>query len=333
MKFGAVSVDDALGAILAHSVKVADGRLRKGLRLGATDLAQLKTAGLRDVTVAQLGPDDVEENQAAARLAKSIVPDIEVAGLSISAPFTGRVNLIADAVGVVQIDVAAINALNAVHPMITCATVLPMAQMSKGGLAATIKIISYAVPERELIRACEAARGAMSLSKVVLKTADLIVTDTGAGPDDAKGIQAVEQRLTKLGMGLGKVIRTPHNEVAIADAIAQNQADLVLILTASATSDEQDTAPAGLRYAGGEVTRFGMPVDPGNLLFLGEIRGKPVIGLPGCARSPALNGADWVLERVACGIKVSEADIAAMGVGGLLKEIPQRPQPRRGGAS
>ena len=103
---------------------------------------------------------------------------------------------------------------------------------------------------------------------------------------------------------------------------------MALILTASATSDPADVAPAGLIAAGGVLTRFGMPVDPGNLLFLGDLGDQPVIGLPGCARSHALNGADWVLERVACGLQVTSADIAAMGVGGLLKEIPSRPQPR-----
>ncbi|MEC7962627.1 MAG: molybdopterin biosynthesis protein, partial [Pseudomonadota bacterium] len=101
------------------------------------------------------------------------------------------------------------------------------------------------------------------------------------------------------------------------------------ILTASATSDAYDVAPQAVRHAGGRVERFGMPVDPGNLLFLGEISNRPVIGLPGCARSPALNGADWVLSRVVCGIEVTGQDIAEMGVGGLLKEIPTRPMPRR----
>ena len=89
-------------------------------------------------------------------------------------------------------------------------------------------------------------------------------------------------------------------------------------------------APQALRDAGGQVARFGMPVDPGNLLFLGSFAGRPVIGLPGCARSPALNGADWVLSRTICGVEVTPQDIAAMGVGGLLKEIATRPQPRRG---
>ncbi|WP_335339555.1 hypothetical protein [Falsihalocynthiibacter arcticus] len=71
-----------------------------------------------------------------------------------------------------------------------------------------------------------------------------------------------------------------------------------------------------------------MPVDPGNLLFFGSLDGKPVIGLPGCARSPALNGADWVMERLLCGVAVTQQDISHMGVGGLLKEIVTRPHPR-----
>ena len=85
-----------------------------------------------------------------------------------------------------------------------------------------------------------------------------------------------------------------------------------------------------VRRAGGEVTRFGMPVDPGNLLFFGKLGERPVIGLPGCARSPALNGADWVLDRLLCGLPVSGRDIMGLGVGGLLKEPPSRPRPREG---
>jgi len=115
----------------------------------------------------------------------------------------------------------------------------------------------------------------------------------------------------------------------LAQSIQKAQGDIVLILTASATSDAHDTAPQALRLAGGRVERFGLPVDPGNLLFLGQIADKPVIGLPNSARSPVLHGADWVLARVACGVPVDSAAMAQMGVGGLLKEIPTRPQPRQ----
>src|SRR3546814_942102 len=47
--------------------------------------------------------------------------------------------------------------------------------------------------------------------------------------------------------------------------------------------------PAGLEAAGGRVTHFGMPVDPGNLMLMGELDGRPAVGLPGCARSPKTN--------------------------------------------
>jgi molybdenum cofactor cytidylyltransferase len=76
------------------------------------------------------------------------------------------------------------------------------------------------------------------------------------------------------------------------------------------------------------VIRVGMPVDPGNLLVLGESQGKTVIGAPGCARSPRENGFDWILDRILAGIDVGADDFSKMGVGGLLMEIESRPRPR-----
>jgi molybdenum cofactor cytidylyltransferase len=71
-----------------------------------------------------------------------------------------------------------------------------------------------------------------------------------------------------------------------------------------------------------------MPVDPGNLLLIARAGGVPVLGAPGCARSPVENGFDWVLMRLLAGIKVTRSELMGMGVGGLLMEIVTRPQPR-----
>ncbi len=103
---------------------------------------------------------------------------------------------------------------------------------------------------------------------------------------------------------------------------------MVIVFGASALCDFDDVIPAAIRAAGGEVLRAGMPVDPGNLLVLGRLGETPVIGAPGCARSPKENGFDWVLDRLIAGLDVTSDDIAGMGVGGLLMEIPTRPQPR-----
>lgn len=333
MIFGSVPLDRALGAILAHSVPGAEGRLRKGRVLDAADLAALAAAGEGEVTVARLEPGDLGEDAAAARLAAALVPDPAAAGLALSPAFTGRVNLNATAPGVVEVDGARVHALNRVDPSITLATLAPLARVAAGDLVGTVKIIAYAVPGQAVDLACAGLAGALRVRPVVLGTAGLVLTEV-AGQDpklSAKGRRAVETRLKALGMRLSAVETVDHDEAAIAAALGRVGGEMALILTGSATSDLHDTAPQAVRRAGGRVERFGMPVDPGNLLFLGEMGGRPVVGLPGCARSPALNGADWVLERLACGLAVTGEDIAGMGVGGLLKEIKVRPQPREPG--
>lgn len=326
MRFGPVPLDRAEGAILAHSEHVAAGRLRKGIVLGSEQIAALRAAGYAEVTVAHLDAGDLHEDDAARRLAEAVHDDAK--GIARSPAFTGRVNLTAERPGVVCVDAGAINAANAVDPMITVATVPDHHQIRAGGMMATVKIIAYGVPELAVDRAATAARGALHLAVAQYRTASLIITDTQGGPGD-KGADAIAARVTGLGMEMGETLLCAHDTGALAQAIAAATGDIVLILTGSATSDPQDTAPQALREAGGRVTRFGMPVDPGNLLFLGRIGDRPVIGLPGSARSPVLHGADWVLARVACGLPCGPAEIAGMGVGGLLKEIPSRPQPRR----
>ena len=125
-------------------------------------------------------------------------------------------------------------------------------------------------------------------------------------------------------------LETLHETEALA-AAAQTLlgagADLLLISGAAAPADRLDTAPQAIVRAGGEITHFGMPVDPGNLICIGKIGAAPVLVLPGCARSPSPNGIDWVLDRLFAGETVGPAEIAAMGVGGLLKEIDDRPPP------
>lgn len=328
MKFGPCDLAQAEGTVLAHSVPVATGRLRKGRVLSAADVAALAQAGLSEVIVARLDPDDVGEDDAAAALARAVLG--QATGLKVTVPFTGRVNLLAEGPGVVQLDVAALEAINRVDPMITIATVPPWQQMAKGGMVATIKIISYGVTKAKLVQAVQAAgAGALSFCRPRLTSARLIITEIPSGVGE-KGRDAIAARLSALNVTLRDVVVVPHTREALCQALQQAPEELVLILTGSATSDPEDVAPSALRAAGGQVVHFGMPVDPGNLLFLGGIQGRSVIGLPGCARSPALNGADWVMSRVICGVEVTSADIAGMGVGGLLKEIPTRPQPRRG---
>jgi molybdenum cofactor cytidylyltransferase len=324
MRFGPVPLSEAEGAILAHSVQLPDGRLRKGCVLGAPEIAQLRATGRTEVIVARLDASDLHEDAAALAIAQALVPDPQAAGLDLRPVGTGRVNLHARTAGVVEVQADRVNALNAVDPMLTLATVPRWQRLKAGEMAATVKVIAYGVAQDSVRTACAAGAKALHLRPRQLSRIALV--ETHIDPAGRRlGVEAITHRLADLGAGLATHLHSPHREADLATTLASiTDAELILILTASATSDPADVAPGAVRRAGGNIERFGMPVDPGNLLFLGQLNGTPVIGLPGCARSPALNGADWVMERLICGVPVTGADIAGMGVGGLLKEIPTR---------
>ena len=151
MKFGRISVDEAEGAILAHSVAVEGRSWRKATVLGADDVAAMKAAGLNEVIAAVLEPGDVDENVAATQIADGLAaPGIEVRRAA-----TGRVNLHAEKAGLLVVDRAAVDAINAIDPAITIATLPEFAPVSAGQMLATVKIIPFAVAGTLVERAAE----------------------------------------------------------------------------------------------------------------------------------------------------------------------------------
>ncbi|MDH6229642.1 molybdenum cofactor cytidylyltransferase [Mesorhizobium soli] len=330
MKFGTVSIDQAAGAVLAHSLTAGERRFRKAHLLNADDIAFLKATGIRELVVARLDPGDVSEDKAAERIARALM----VRNVEVKAAATGRVNLHAETAGVFIVDKALVDAINAVDPAITLATVPDYAEVQAGQMVATVKIIPFAVAGElvdQVVALC-AGREAFAIKPFRALRVGMIQTVLpgikGSVLDKTSAITV--ERLARSQSEITEERRTPHEAAPVAEAVEAlvRDNDMVLVFGASAMCDFEDVIPAAIMKAGGRVIRAGMPVDPGNLLVIGEIGGKPVIGAPGCARSPKENGFDWVLDRVIAGLPVSAMDIAGMGVGGLLMEIPTRPQPR-----
>ena len=56
MKFGSVHVAEAAGATAVHSIRQGDFVLKKGTLIGPAEVAALKTAGVKEITVARLDP-------------------------------------------------------------------------------------------------------------------------------------------------------------------------------------------------------------------------------------------------------------------------------------
>jgi molybdenum cofactor cytidylyltransferase len=227
MRFGPVPAAEAEGAVLAHSLAVDGLRLKKGRVLGATEVAALLAGGVAEVTVARLEPGDVGEDAAAEVVAAALAPEPQALGLSRSAPFTGRVNLFAEAAGVLRVDRAAVDALNAIDPAITLATLPDLTRVRPRQMVATVKIIPYGVARAQAARAVAAVRpGALAVHAFRPGTAGLILTRTaGLKPSLlAKGAEAIGARLTALGLTMAPPVTVPHDVAAVAGRSAPRRA-------------------------------------------------------------------------------------------------------------
>ncbi len=332
MIFGEVPVADAEGAILVHSLRLGTVALKKARVLSRADLDLIAGAGLARIVVARLEPGDVGEDEAAQRVAAAVAgEEVEVAP-----PFTGRANLFAKARGLLVFDRERLDRLNLVDEAITLGTLPPFAVVEPRMMVATVKIIPFAAPAEAVERCVAAACSEGPLLHVApFRQLSLGLVQTRLpGLKESildKTREVTEGRLKALGCRLVFEERCGHAAEELAPLIRDAMGhgiDILLIHGASAILDRRDVIPAAIIAAGGRVDHFGMPVDPGNLLLLGHVGERAVLGLPGCARSPKVNGFDWVLERLVAGLPVGSTEIMRMGAGGLLAEIPSRPLPR-----
>jgi molybdenum cofactor cytidylyltransferase len=332
MKFGAVPVKEALGATAVHSIRQGDLVLKKGTLIGPKEVAALSAAGVKQIVVARTEEGDVPEDRAAADIAAAIAGP----GLRIDRAFTGRCNLFAENAGVLVVDKDAIDQLNRIDEAVTLATLQAYKPVVEGEMVATVKIIPFAVAATARDSAVAQAAKAKPVIRIApYKIKKIGVVSTllpGLSPKVVeKTLKITRERIQPAGAAIVAERRVPHEQAALAkaiDEVLKEGAELVIVFGASAIADRRDVIPAALESVGGTIEHFGMPVDPGNLLLIGNARGSAVLGAPGCARSPKENGFDWVLMRLLAGLPVSRADITGMGVGGLLMEIVTRPQPR-----
>ncbi|HET6184574.1 MAG TPA: molybdopterin-binding/glycosyltransferase family 2 protein [Acetobacteraceae bacterium] len=332
MRFGPVPLDQARGAILAHSQRLGERMLRKGSVLDDEALGLLRAAGRYEVIAARLDPGDVPEDVAADRLAEALTHALLVR----SRAATGRVNLAAEVPGLLRVDAAKVGRINAVDEALTLGTLPDFAVVRPKDLVATIKVIPFSVPGQKLDVAVAVARqGHPALTVLPFKPlhVGLIASHLPGLKESAtdKTIEVTAARIAALTGTLLPPLRVAHEEAAIAaglERLLAQGAELLLIAGASAVVDRRDVGPAAIVRVGGEIVHFGMPVDPGNLICVGRIGKHPALVLPGCARSPKFNGIDFVLPRLFAGLSVGAPEVMALGVGGLLKDTDARPLPR-----
>ncbi|MDP1610309.1 MAG: molybdopterin-binding/glycosyltransferase family 2 protein [Sulfuritalea sp.] len=326
MIFGEFPIAEAAGLLLAHSLRVPGGAMRKGHRVTSADSLALAAAGYQTVHGARLAAGDLDEDAAAAAVAALLAGP----GVVARRAYAGRCNLHATQRGLTTVDAGIIERINRIDEAVTVATLPPLSAVRAGAVVATVKVIPLAVGA-ELIARCAAQAGqgaALGVLPYAVKRAALIVTEQPGDPakNYATAVTSSRRRVEDLGSHLGLVQRCAHRREAVAQALREALAagcELLMIAGATVPKDRADIIPAAIVAAGGEIVHFGMPVEPGNMLLLARIGAVPVIILPGCARSRRTNGLDWVLQRMLAGLPMGAAEIMGMGVGGLIRSAPE----------
>jgi molybdopterin biosynthesis enzyme len=319
--------EQALGHILRHNLADERGRkaLSKGHRLTPADLPLLRALGIESLRVAVLEVGDIHEDEAARRLAEAVCGP----GVIAQAPAASRVNLLAEATGIVRVDAERLLQINLIDGL-TIATLPSNTLAHARKRVATIKIIPFAVQEAALRQAetiGSLGAGIVSLSPLHPHTIGVILVGSIAARERIEhGVApAIESRIVELGSRILATHYVPPDEPAVATAITGLHAagaDMLIIAGETSIMDRDDVTPQGIRLAGGRIEHYGAPVEPGNLLLLGYLDGQdrpiPVLGAPGCVRSRDTNIVDLLLPRLLAGESITRQDIVALGHGGLL---------------
>lgn len=337
MKFGPVPVDRAAGHILGHNIADSSGRraLRKGRSLTADDIDLLRSLGRDSVYVVQPEPGDVDENSAADQIAAALVGP----GLRLSTAHTGRVNFYARQLGVFRVDVARLEEINS-GPGIALATLRNHVAIRPDRMVATLKVVPFALEGElvaRLLRSASANGPTLAIDSIEPSRIGIVLSGSAAAEERVTHgyLGALGPRFEALGASIDCVDYVPLedevDEARLAEVLLQQfdrSLDLLLLAGETAIQDRHDIAPRAIESAGGSVTCYGAPVDPGNLLLLAFRDNTAILGAPGCARSPKTNIIDLVLPRLLAGERLDSRAIMALGHGGLLDDVPERPVPR-----
>ena len=331
MKIQSLGPQNSIGAVLAQTYNLPGKIISKGTFVTNEIVAYFKTGKIKTILCAVPDEGDIHEDEAAEAISSAIDKNHIYADKA----STGRVNFKSQSLCLVRYDRDLIKEVNLVDESIAFSIVEHNQLLAEGDLIATLKIIPFFMQKKYVDRVIKilAKDNLFKIHSLKKKEVTLIQT---CFEWQKKSIFTATSNVTKarleaLGCSLNKEKLINHDYDTLRTVIrssVKSGPEILLISGASAITDRSDYIPKAILSEGGKIIQYGLAVDPGNLLLIGQVGNTTVIGMPGCARSPKLNGFDWVLQLLMADIPINREELADMGAGGLLMEIASRPLPR-----
>jgi len=314
-----IPVADAVGMVLGHDVtRIVPGK-EKGHIIREEEIPLFLDIGKEHIFVLDLGPGTIHEDEAARRIAGAAAGP----GIRLTDPSEGRVNFIAEAPGLLKVDVQALARINTIG-QIVFATRHRLQPVSAGQAVAGTRIVPLVIDEGEILQAeriCDAVFPLIAVKPFKTRRVGVVITGNevyhgrikdGFGP-------VIEKKFKSLGCTITRQILVSDDRAMTVDAIRtliDEGAEMVMV-TGGMSVDPDDQTPASIQEAGGEVIAYGAPVFPGAMFMLATIGDVPVAGLPGCVMYYRTSIFDLVIPRLLAGETVTADDIAALGHGGF----------------
>ena len=323
-----VKTQDAVGHVLCHDIVQIikdvkkDTAFRKGHIVTEEDIPVLLSLGKDNLYIWEKTEGILHENEAAEYLRDICLNE----NMTETPVKEGKIEIIADADGLLKIDVDRLKAVNSLGEMMI-ATRHTNTMVKKGDKLAGTRIIPLLIEQEKMEKAKEVAGDKPILSLLPYKKKKVGVVTTGnevyyGRIKDTFGPVVIDKVKEFDADVMGQVIVNDDMEKitkAVLDYIDQG-AELVLC-TGGMSVDPDDKTPGAIKATGARIVSYGAPVLPGAMMLIAyyEKDGKqiPIVGLPGCVMYAARTIFDLVLPRIMADDMITADDLADLGLGGL----------------
>lgn len=321
-----IKTEEAIGKPLLHDIT---GILESGFKgvvfkrnhiIKEADVEALKDLGKDHVYVGELEEDQVHEEDAVLEI-KDLLKGENISTSEVS---EGKVSLIADCDGVLVINSQGLYEMNLIGDY-TLATLKNFAPVKKGDKVCGARIVPLWTSRDQVERAKTLSKKYQPIFQVHpyqhLKVGIIITGDevyTGRIKDRFEGV--LRDKLANFDADIIDVIKCPDDLEKIKEALdfyLSKDADLI-IFTGGMSVDPDDLTPTAIKNSGARMIIQGLPVQPGNMLTIGDLNGKILIGVPGATMHAPITSFDFALPRIFAKIKLNREDFIKMGEGGLL---------------
>ncbi len=322
-----ISVEDAVGTVLAHDItEIRRGEFKgpafkKGHVIHRDDVCRLQRLGKRHLHVLQIEEGRLHEDQAAEALANAFCGD----GVTWKdAPREGKISLVAARDGLLAVNVRALEAINLLGEVM-CASRHTHFPVREGDTVAALRaiplVIDASVVEKAVAVAGALPEGLLRVKPLRKARAGLVITgyEVYHGLVQDQFELVLQRKVAQLGSEILEAVIVPDDADLIAENITKlldRGADLLLV-TGGMSVDPDDVTRVGIDKVGASQVIYGAPVLPGAMFLLAHIGSVPILGIPACGLYHEITILDLILPRILAGDRITRADIAALGHGGL----------------